>query len=126
MESILLEGTSHSPAISCNADTGVIEIKGRSIMPNAVEFYKPINDWLAAHSLMPQKNTQVDIKLEYFNTSSSKCLLDIFKKLKLIVDSDNKVEINWYHKEDDEDMIEAGEDYEDIINIPFKFIETEE
>ncbi len=126
MESISLEGSSHSPTIYCNANTGLIEIKGRSIMPNAVEFYKPIIDWLTAHSLMPPKNTRVDIKLEYFNTSSSKCLLDIFKKLKVIMDSNNKVEINWYHKDDDEDMIEAGEDYADIINIPFKFIETEE
>jgi hypothetical protein len=74
----------------------------------------------------PKENTVVNIQLEYFNTSSSKCILDVFKKLEKINTNSNKVVINWYYEEDDEDMLEAGEDYEAIINIPFKMIEVEE
>ena len=36
------------------------------------------------------------------------------------------ITINWHYEEDDEDMLEAGEDYQAIINIPFKMIEMEE
>ncbi len=64
--------------------------------------------------------------LEYFNTSSSKCILDVFKKLEAIHKGKNEVIINWYYEEDDEDMLEAGEDYESIIRVPFKMIEIVE
>jgi hypothetical protein len=64
------------------------------------------------------------MKLEYFNTSSSKCILDLFKKLERL--DGTEVSINWYFEEDDEDMEEAGEDYQAIINLPFKMIEVEE
>ena len=36
------------------------------------------------------------------------------------------VKVNWYFETDDEDMAEAGEDYQAIISIPFKMIEVEE
>jgi hypothetical protein len=66
------------------------------------------------------------VQLEYFNTSSSKCILDVFKKLEAINKGENDVLINWYYEEDDEDMLEAGEDYESIIRVPFKMIEIVE
>ena len=68
----------------------------------------------------------VNIRLEYFNTSSSKCILDVFKKLEAIHKSRNEVEVNWFYEEDDEDMLEAGEDYESIIRVPFNMIEITE
>ena len=77
-------------------------------------------------STNPKKLTRVNIHLEYFNTSSSKCILDIFKKLESIKNAGNEVNINWYYEEDDEDMLEAGEDYQAIINVPFKMIMVNE
>ena len=72
---------------------------------------------------MQSSFTKVNIQLEYFNTSSSKCILDVFKKLEAIHKAKNEVIINWYYEEDDEDMLEAGEDYESIIRVPFKMVE---
>jgi hypothetical protein len=126
MNSILIEGTPKTPTVKFDADTGVIEIKGRSIPENSIEFYKPLIDWLEDYSTVPQKLTQVNIQLEYFNTSSSKCILDVFKKLENVYKGKNEVIINWYYEEDDEDMLEAGEDYQSILKIPFKMIEIEE
>ena len=60
----------------------------------------------------PAEKTIVNVQLEYFNTSSSKCILDVFKKLEAIHKAKNDVIINWHYEEDDEDMLEAGEDYE--------------
>ena len=71
-------------------------------------------------------NTIVDVKLEYFNTSSSKCILDLFKQLEKLNAGNTEVKVNWYFEEDDEDMEEAGEDYQAIIDLPFKMIEVEE
>ena len=126
MEAISIKGTAKTPTVEFNANDGKVVIKGRSIPENSIEFYKPLVDWLDAYATEPKDNTEVNIQLEYFNTSSSKCILDVFKKLETIHKNGNDVKINWYFEEDDEDMLEAGEDYQSIIKIPFKMIETEE
>ncbi|MBT3647098.1 MAG: DUF1987 domain-containing protein [Flavobacteriales bacterium] len=125
MDPINIEGTPKTPTVNFSSDSGVLEIKGRSIPENAVEFYKPLVDWIGSYGDSAQSNTEVNIQLEYFNTSSSKCILDVFKKLESVNGKTN-ITINWHYEEDDEDMLEAGEDYQAIINIPFKMIEMEE
>jgi hypothetical protein len=127
MEQLKIEGTAKTPSINFDPKNGVVEVKGRSIPENSIEFYKPLLDLLDAYAGSPQKNTTVNIQLEYFNTSSSKCILDVFKKLESMNKSGNtSVIINWHYEEDDEDMSEAGEDYQAIINVPFKMIMVQE
>lgn len=123
MESLIIDGTTKTPDVNFNAEKGILEVKGRSIPENSIEFYKPLVDWLEEYAQSPQSKTQVNVHLEYFNTSSSKCILDVFKKLEAIHKNKYDVQINWYYEEDDEDMLEAGEDYESIIRVPFKMIE---
>lgn len=126
MENLTIEGTPKTPTIKFNPEEGKLLIQGRSIPENSIEFYKPLVDQLEVYSGEPKGETKVDIVLEYFNTSSSKCILDVFKKLEKINSDGNNVTINWHYEEDDEDMLEAGEDYQAIINIPFKMVEIEE
>lgn len=126
MDNIQIEGTPKTPTVEFDSNSGVLLVKGRSIPENSIEFYKPMIDWIDSYAGSPQENTVVNIQLEYFNTSSSKCILDVFKKLETISSQGKAIVINWHYEEDDEDMLEAGEDYEAIINIPFKMIEIEE
>lgn len=126
MENITIEGSPKTPTVNFNSESGVLEIKGRSIPENSIEFYKPLIDWIEEYATQMQPQTNVNIQLEYFNTSSSKCILDVFKKLETIKSNGGEIVINWHYEEDDEDMLEAGEDYQAIINIPFKMIEVEE
>ncbi len=127
MNKLEIIGTAKTPTVNFNPESGILEMKGRSIPENAIEFFKPLVDWLEEYSKSAIDLTQANIQLEYFNTSSSKCILDIFKKLESINKQDEKeVVINWYYEEDDEDMLEAGEDYQSILKIPFKMIEIEE
>jgi hypothetical protein len=123
MPDISLIATSKTPSVRFVAAEGHLEIKGRSIPENSLEFYKPLIEWVENYASLGKEDTNVHIQLEYFNTSSSKCLLDLFKKLEAL---GKKVTIHWYYEQDDEDMLEAGEDYEAIISLPFKMIETEE
>jgi hypothetical protein len=126
MDPIKIEGTPKTPTVNFDGEKGKIEIKGRSIPENSIEFYKPLVDWLEEYMKSPSEMTEVDIQLEYFNTSSSKCILDVFKKLEAMYKGGNEVVINWHYEEDDEDMLEAGEDYQSIIKIPFKMMEIED
>ncbi|MCT4562548.1 MAG: DUF1987 domain-containing protein [Crocinitomicaceae bacterium] len=126
MENLLIEGSAKTPTVNFNSEAGLIELKGRSIPENSVEFYQPLNEWIDSYAQNPKGETVVEIKLEYFNTSSSKCILDLFKKLESMNGSGTSVKVNWYFEEDDEDMEEAGEDYQAIIGLPFNMIEVEE
>lgn len=126
MEKLFIDGSPKTPSIEFDAETGVLLLKGRSIPENSIEFYKPLNDWLDLYAGSPKSRTIVDVRLEYFNTSSSKCILDFFKKLERVNGSNTEVHVNWYFETDDEDMEEAGEDYKAIVGLPFTIIEVEE
>ena len=77
MDPLIIEESIKTPSITFNPNTGVLEIKGKSIPENSLEFYKPIFEWLEVYSKTPAANTEVHVRMDYFNTSSSKCLLDI-------------------------------------------------
>ena len=126
MEKLVIDGSAKTPSIDFNSETGTLALKGRSIPENSIEFYKPLNDWLDMYAVAPKENTTVDVRLEYFNTSSSKCILDLFKRLEKVNQGSSAVHVNWYFETDDEDMEEAGEDYEAIVGLPFKIIEVAE
>ena len=125
MENINIEGTPKTPEVKFSGSDGQFEISGRSIPENSVEFYNGILTWLDNYSATPQEKTIMDVKLEYFNTSSSKCILDVFKKLESLKKSGSDVVVNWFYEADDEDMLEAGEDYDAIIDLPFTMKEVE-
>jgi len=126
MENLQIEGSPKTPSVKFNSVEGVLELKGRSIPENSVEFYQPLYDWLDKYSESNPVKTTIDIKLEYFNTSSSKCILDIFKKLEGINEKGSEVLFNWFFEEDDEDMEEAGQDYQAIIGLPFNMVLVDE
>ena len=120
MNDIHRKETDKTPEVKFIAEEGLMEIKGRSIPENSLKFYEELIAWVEQYAKNPKEVSTVNIQLEYFNTSSSKCLLDLFKRMENI---SGETTINWYYEEDDEDMLETGEDYEAIINIPFKMIE---
>ncbi|MFM7021761.1 MAG: DUF1987 domain-containing protein [Flavobacteriales bacterium] len=121
-----IEGTPKSPTVILDFETGLLELKGRSIPEDSIDFYAPIIESVNKYVLNPQPKTIVNIQLEYFNTSSSKCILDLFKSLESVARTNKEIIINWHYESDDEDMQEVGKDYQSIIKIPFKMIETEE
>ena len=119
MEKLSLEPGPKTPFILLDP-AGIIELRGKSIPENSTEFYKPVFDWLDQYAADPRPGTKMLIQLEYFNTSSSKCILDIFRRLEgLHKAGSSSVSIAWFYDEDDEDMMETGEDYKTIVNIPF-------
>lgn len=123
MEILNLPATKSTPLINFNATTGDFEISGKSTHENPVVFYEPVLQWLNDYSKIANNHTTLLINLEYFNTSSSKCLLDIFRRMKQISIAGKSVTIKWQYETGDEDMHEAGTDYASILEIPFDFVE---
>lgn len=123
MQPLTIKGTEKTPAVNFNNATGKLELKGRSIPEDSIDFYKPIINWIKQYMESPQNVTEFTVELEYYNTSSSKCLLDVFKTLEVIHVAGNKVQVNWRYEEDNEDLLEAGEGYSTSVAIPFKLVE---
>jgi len=127
MENLKIEGTKQSPFVDFNAETGKLELSGRSIPENSFEFYNPLLEWLMEYAQAPKEETVLKVYLEYFNTSSSKYILEVLKKLKEVTKVDGaKVRVDWCYDEDDEEMMETGEDYEDVTGLEFDYQEIEE
>ena len=100
-----------------------MEISGKSIPENSLGFYQPLYSWIESYAVTPAKKTRIKIQLEYFNTSSSKCLLDIFRKFEAIKKSSkSEIEVMWNYEGEDEDMMEAGDDYNSLVDIPFQLV----
>ena len=120
MSTIQFEGTAKTPRVAFHDSPLSMDISGRSIPENSIALYTPLLDWVDEH-LKAGGAVEVSIRLEYFNTSSSKCLMDLLKRVE---QSAAEATVLWYYEEDDEDMLEAGEDYDAIIDMPFRLIAT--
>jgi hypothetical protein len=123
MDTLIIAGTEDTPSILLNIETGEFSFNGRSLPEDVTSFYQPVIDWLAQFSEQPKTGARFNFKLEYFNTASSKILLDILMQLEEINDAASAgFVIAWHFQESDPDMKEAGEEYADIVSIPFEFI----
>ncbi len=123
VEDLIIAGTNKTPEVKLIAREGIIEISGKSIPENSIEFYQPLFSWMDTYFLNPPPKTETRIILEYFNTSSSKCLLDVLRKLESLKSSGkSEVVVKWHYEADDEDMMEAGQDYDALVDIPFQLI----
>ncbi|MDQ3108730.1 MAG: DUF1987 domain-containing protein [Bacteroidota bacterium] len=123
MEKVVIVGTEDTPGIILDKENGLISIYGRSLPEDVTVFYQPVFDWL--NLLKGSKFTELtmEVKLEYFNTASSKILLDIFMALEEMFDGEeSQAKVKWHYDKSDEDMLEAGEEYKEIVAIEFEMI----
>ncbi len=110
------------PEVNFNAANGECILKGESYMEEAYRFYMPLLEWLKEYSLKEKKPVTLNIRLTYFNTNSSRLLLDMFDILKKSKDAGNDIRINWYYEEDDPDIQEEVEDFEIETGLDIKMI----
>jgi hypothetical protein len=122
MEAIKIKGTEDTPNVILDAAENQMEISGRSLPEDVSSFYGPILNWLADYIKSPNPKTVFNFKLVYFNTASSKLILDILMKLEDLTKKGSEVLVKWHYPEDDEDMQEAGNEYADIVEVPFEQI----
>src|SRR5437868_5114568 len=126
MEVYINKGTLKTPAINFDLDAGTLEIIGRSTPEDSVVFYKPFLQALDKYAASPRSTTIVTIELEYFNTSSSRSILIALRKLQSIHLAGSPVTINWLYEDTDDDILEAGKEYGEIIKIPFNLVKIDE
>lgn len=123
MKQIHIAGTEDTPEIILDNTTKTYKISGRSLPEDVTSFYAPVIEWLDEAYVEDMKEGVFQIKLEYFNTASSKVLLDILMKLENIdVAGKGKIKIQWHYDSNDDDMKEAGEEYKELVELAFELI----
>ncbi|MFO7938420.1 MAG: DUF1987 domain-containing protein [Bacteroidales bacterium] len=118
--------TPYFPEVHFNAKTGECSLAGESYMEETYKFYIPLMEWLKEYIVEVQGPITLHIKLIYLNTSTSKCLLDIFEILKNYKDAEGKVVVKWSYLSDDPDMVEEVEDFEIESGLAIELIEVKE
>ena len=121
MNSLKIKKTSDSPFVLLDAEDERFEIRGRLIPEDPNRFFKPVIDWSSEYIKDPNPSTEINLHIEYINTSSSKSLMQILKIYETLNKIDNSVKINWFFT--DEDMMEAAQDYQSILKIPISIEE---
>ncbi|NOZ45751.1 MAG: DUF1987 domain-containing protein [Chlorobi bacterium] len=125
MKSIFVEPTFKTPEIILDKNNNKFLIAGRSMPEDVKEFYNPLKAWLTDYFENPNKNTEFTFNLMYYNTASSKMILDIMYLVKNGIDAGHNAKVIWEYAEDDEEMMEAGEDFADMVSIPVELKCTE-
>ncbi len=118
MDRLYIKETENTPKIDFNPSLEYFELSGKSIPEDSLGFYNPVIEWLQVYAESPNVRTTVSFKLDYFNTSSSKVLLDMFYLLEKI----DGVIVNWYYEEDDEDMEETAMDFNEVVDFEIVLI----
>jgi hypothetical protein len=122
MKNLEQEGSFKLPSLSLNANSGVLELAGKSIPERTSEFYDPVLAWMDEYIQSPKEETIFNVKLEYCNSASTRYLMDILERLERIFKEGKKVTVNWYYEEDDEDMLDLGQSYSVPLTIPINMI----
>jgi sulfatase maturation enzyme AslB (radical SAM superfamily) len=122
MDDILIEATAHHPFVDFKTE-GRLKLMGKSIPEDAVKIFNPLIEFVGQ---LKVPHVTFDINLTYFNTASSKKLLELLKQL----DANGKIKtilVNWLYEEGDDDSVETAEIYEECLRrTDFRYKEYEE
>ena len=133
MEKLIIEPTGNSPRIVLDPENKLFEFSGESRPENVRKFYLPILEWLESYTREQEKmngtersnGLQCQFNFEYFNSTSAKYILDIFKSLNAISALGIDLDIKWLYEEDDEDMLEVGQEMSRMSKLTFEYIKSD-
>ncbi|OFX84841.1 MAG: hypothetical protein A2W99_06490 [Bacteroidetes bacterium GWF2_33_16] len=115
-------GSEDKPKINFDPKNNVFEIMGNSYPEESPKFYIPLINWVTEYSNYANDKTHVVCKFEYFNSLSAKLLYELFFELQKITESGKKVSISWYYDPNDHFILEKGQEYKNVLEIPFDLI----
>ncbi len=124
LETKRIEATKTTPEVFLSE--GLIEIRGRSIPESAADFYRPIEEWVSEYVSRHDIKTRVVLSFDFINTASTKWVYGIIKKLALYRDVHDRVLIEWFYENGDDELFELGQIIRSFIDCPFICYETEQ
>ena len=126
MEPLVIEKTDDTPGIHFDPAQNIFQIAGKSMPEDPVKFYSKVFDWINSYSAEVDSGTSIllNVRFDYFNTASSKLFLDLLDIFAELTESGATVKVLWNYRKGDDDMKDAGEEYAEMVEIPFDFKEN--
>ena len=122
MESIYVKKTKKTPLISLDLNENIFQIKGPSFSEDILSIYNPVINWMEENLPQLEKELTCELYFTVLNSASHKKIFQILIILNGFMDRGKKIKIKWYYDEDDEDIMEMGEDLTELINLPFELV----
>lgn len=122
MDNLTFEKSKNTLGVNFDASSGILVLAGSSFPENASDFFDPIIKWIQNYMLEVTGKVTLNFHFDYLNSSSIKYVSDIIEKMELYGKSGGEVTINWYYDENDEDILEMGEDLKSDVSLQFNLI----
>ena len=125
MDKLQIAATRTSPEILLDHEKGFVSIKGKSLGQDSNVFFEPVFSWVESYFKDPQSRTIVELNLEYFNSTSSKLIVDLLFRMKSWAPENHEISVKWFYEAGDDDLLEQGKIMEGFFGIPFEYIPFE-
>ncbi len=115
------EKTRSTPYIMLDTAKGYMRFEGESFHENVADFYAELDTLLGEYMQTDFTLFTFDCELSYFNSSTSKFLMNLLIEMDdAIAGSDKQVVVNWIFSNENDIMLEFGEDFsEEVENVQF-------
>jgi hypothetical protein len=113
-----------TPEVRIDFLTGEISLIGRSLIHNVPNFFVETIQDIHAYTKIPNNQTTVTIHLEYFGDESGKKLIEVLRILEAVHRKKTDVVVKWIYNSDNKEMKATGQDFDNVINLPFQLVEN--
>ncbi len=120
MENLIINPTKTTFGVCFNAEKGTLDISGTSYPDNAIEFFKPLLDWVKQYTENMDSALLIQFKVNYYNTSSSKYLFKMLEMVENYFTKGHEVEIIWHYYEGEEDMLDTWKELIEELDLPYR------
>lgn len=113
--------TTSTPRISFSPGSNRMLMIGESYPENSFFFYAPVFAWIKEYLATGQPLT-LDINIDYMNSSSTKCMLDLLDLLEDHFKKGMKIEIVWRYDQENSRSLDLAEEFCEEVTLPFKIV----
>jgi len=133
MDNLIIPATDFTPFVNFLLDSGHLELSGVSRPEDVAGFYEGPLEWLCKleESIQDKPEYKYELpefrfsfKMTYFNSGSSKYMIQILRTLRNLIRIGVDINIDWYFEEGDDKMQDDGEDLAEAVELNFNYIEV--
>lgn len=125
MEELYRKAEFDTPEIRFDESSGILSFTGRSLPENTLKFYNPIFDWIEKKENVVPRLKEIHFLFKYFNSATSKILLELLKRVVLYKNAGHQITIKWYYAAVDEEMKDEGIYFSKMVELPFEFFQVD-
>ncbi|MBI9031411.1 DUF1987 domain-containing protein [bacterium] len=126
MKNYIVEATKYTPYIEFDIAKGNLKMEGDTYPENSYDTFKPLLDKIDEYFLDSIKSLNVEINIEFLNTSSSKMMREIISKLDEYFEADHNISLKWYYPDGDIDLQESWEMLLEDVLFPYEIVAVED